>query len=796
MTRNYFKIAFRYLQKNKLYAIVNIIGLAIGITSCILIGIYIWHELSFDRFHAKADRITRTVWEYNFGDKTNRTASTGTKVGPEFQRNFPEVESYVRTLKYSRVVAYKDQAFDEKNFLYADPAFFSVFSFPLLQGDPGKVLDAPDKLVVTQSTAKKYFGTNNPIGQTLKVGVSDFIVSGIVADVPDNSQLQFDFVGSFTSLNAAKTEKWNEANYITFLLLRHGDQVKKLQAKIDNYMNSVARKEMQLSGKDYSKYILEPLTSVHLYSDLDGFEPNGNIIYIYVLGAVALLILLIACVNYTNLSTAQSAGRSAEVGMRKVLGADRKQVFWQFISESFLLTVFSVIIGLALSIWLLPYFNQLSGKSLEISLLFHPYMLLSLLMLTLLVTFAAGAYPSLILSKGKIINILKCGFRFTGSAGLRKSLIVFQFVISIFLIVTTVIILQQLHFIQSKNLGYDKEQMIVLPVDLPFLEKYDDIKKALATNSNIKSISGAYEEPTHIDWGDGLNKGNGTGEKDRISVNAIPVDEDFVKTMNLTILAGREFNQTDVLQFDTSGGGSNLHHHYILNESAAKALGWTPQDAIGKIVDKGTEGPVVGVVKDFHFKSFHEAIGPLVIFMDKSLVRSLFVKVSGNIPSAISHLEKIWKEWVPHRPFEYHFLDESYHSLYKTEQRTGSVFSAFAIIAVALACLGLFTLTAYTMVQRTKEIGIRKILGATIGNILTLVAKDFMKLVFIAFIIATPIALYVGNKWLGNFVYRIPVQWWVFAGAGVITLIIAFVSISLQAFKTAMANPVKNLRTE
>jgi putative ABC transport system permease protein len=706
------------------------------------------------------------------------------------------VEAYVRTMKYPRVIGYKDQMFDEKNFLYADSAFFSVFSFPLLKGDPNKVLDAPDKLVITHSMANKYFGANDPVGQTMKVGVKDFVVSGIVADVPDNSQLQFDFIGSFTSLNAAKTEKWNEANYITFLLLRQEGQVKAMQAKIDHYMNTVIRKEMQLEGSSYSHYILEPLTRVHLHSDLDGFEPNGNILYIYVLGAVALLILLIACVNYTNLSTAQSAGRSAEVGMRKVLGAGKKQVFYQFISESFLLSLISVFIALGLSALLLPYFNQLAGKSSETSLLIRPYMLLSLLILTLLVTFTAGAYPSLILSRGKIISILKSGFRFTGSAGLRKSLIVFQFVISIFLIITTVIILQQVHYIQSKDLGYDKEQVIVLPVDRPILEKYDDIKRPLSMNANIESIGGAYEEPTHIDWSDGLNKGSGFNEKDRISANAIPVDEDFVKTMKLKLMAGRGFNQTDVLQFDTSGGGNNLHHHYILNESAVKALGWTPEEAIGKIVNKGTDGPVVGVVKDFHFKSLHEAIGPLIIFMDKRMVGSLFVKVSGNIPAAISHLEKIWKERVPHRPFEYHFLDEDYDALYRAEQRTAGVFSAFATIAVLLACLGLFALTAYAMVQRTKEIGIRKILGATVGNILALVSKDFIRLVIIAFIIAAPVAWYVIHKWLDNFVYKIPVQWWVFLVAGIATLVIAFITISLQAIRTAITNPVKNLRAE
>jgi len=796
MIRNYFKIAFRHLLKNKLYTFVNITGLAIGITSCILIGIYIWHELSYDQFHKNRDRIVRAVWEYNFEDKPNRTASTGTKVGPEFKRNFPEVESYVRLLKYPRVIAYKDKMFDEKNFLYADSAFFSMFSFPLVSGNAATVLDAPDKIVVSQSMARKYFGNTNPVGQTVKVGTKDFIVTGIASDVAANSQIQFDFVAAFTSLTAAKTEKWNEANYNTYFLLHDKDQVPTVQAKINAYMRVAAKKEMQLEGSAYSKYFLEPLTWVHLHSDLDGFEPNGNLLYIYVLAAVAFLILLIACVNYTNLSTAQSSGRSAEVGMRKVLGAADRQVFYQFISESFLLTFISVLIAIGLAALLLPYFNQLSGKALHASVLFQSRILISLVILSVIVTFAAGAYSSLMLARGKNINILKSGFRFTGSGSLRRSLIVLQFVISIFLIVTTVIILQQLSYIQKKDLGYDKEKMIVLPVDKPILENYDNFKKALAMNANIKSVAGAYEEPTHIDWADGLNKGNGFNEKDRIFVNAIPVDEDFVKTMNLKIVAGSDYNQTDVLQFDTSNGGNNLHHTYILNESAAKAFGWTPEEAIGKIVTKGTDGPVKAVVKDFHFRSFHEAIGPLVIFLDKRMVGSLFVKVSGNIPAALAHLEKTWKERAPHRPFEYHFLDEDYDALYKAEQRTAGVFSAFATIAILLACLGLFALTAFAMVQRTKEIGIRKVLGATIPNILALVSKDFIKLVFIAFVIATPIAWFVINKWLDNFVYKISVQWWVFAVAGIASLVIAFITISLQAIKTALTNPVKNLRTE
>ena len=796
MIQNYFKIALRYLQKNRLYAFVNIVGLCIGITSCILIGLYIWHEQSFDRFHKNADRIARVTWEYNFEDKPNKVALTGTKVGPEFKRNFPEVQAYVRTMKYPRVISYKDKLFDEKNFLYADSAFFTMLSFPLVSGDPAKVLDAPDKIVITQSMAEKYFGNDDPVGQTVKVGIKDFLITGVAADAPNNSQIQFDFVGTFTSLNASKAEKWNEANYITYLLLKDKNDIKTVQAKIDNYSKTVLKKEMELTGNAYSKFHLEPLTSVHLHSELDGFEPNGSMLYIYVLGAVAILILLIACVNYTNLSTAQSAGRSAEVGMRKVLGAGSRQIFYQFISESFLLTILSIILAIGLSVLLLPYFNQLSGKQLHASIFYQPKVLFLLLVLGLIVAFTAGAYPSLILSNGKITNILKSGFRLTGSNSLRKSLIVFQFIISIFLIVSTIVILQQLSYVQNKDLGYDKEEVVVLPIDNTILQKYDDLKLALAANSNIKSVSGAYEEPTHIGWADGLSKGAEWNEASRIFINAIPVDEDFIKTMRLKIIAGSDYNETDVKQFDTSNGGKNLHHTYILNESAVKALGWTPQEAIGKMVTKGTSGPVKAVVKDFHFRSLHEPIGPLAIFLDKRLLGTMFVKVSGNIPAALSFLEKTWKERITHRPFEYHFLDEDYDALYKAEQRTAGVFSAFAAIAIILACLGLFALTAYAMVQRTKEIGIRKILGATVSNILSLVSKDFIRLVLIAFVIASPIAWYAINKWLGNFAYRISIHWWVFALAGIVTLVIAFVTISLQAIKTAMTNPVKNLRTE
>ncbi len=795
MIRNYFKIALRNLYKNKLYAFVNITGLTIGIASCILIGVYIMHELSFDRFHANASRIARVTMDYSTGSTDNKVATTGTKVGPEFKRSFPEVQAYTRTLKYTRVVGYNDKLFEEKNFLYADSAFFSMFSFKLTAGDAATALSGPDKVVVTQAAAKKYFDRESPIGKILKVGTKDFIVTGVSEDAPANSQIKFDFVGSFTSLNASKEEKWWEANYYTYVLLSSGNSFEPLQKRITSLMEKVSNEELKMKGSEYLTYHLEPLTKVHLYSPLDGLEPNGNIVYVYVLGAVALLILLIACVNYTNLSTAQSASRSAEIGMRKVLGAQKKQVVYQFLCEAVFFSTISVIAAFALSYLLLPLFNRLSGKELTEAVLFQPVTIISLLLLALIVAFIAGAYPAIVLSNVKLIKVLKSGFSFSaGGNRLRKTLIVLQFVISIFLITSTIIILQQLSFIHNKDLGYNKEQVLVLPLDNKTLEHYDDFKKAISNTANVISVGAAYEEPTHIGWGDGLKK---SGNDKSITVSGFPVDEDYAKTLGVKIIAGTDYTQADVQHFDTSNDGENLRYTYMLNESAVKALGWKPEEAIGKTVMKGREGIVKAVVKDFHFRSFHEPINPLVIFLDKRMLNVMFVKISGqNVQSGIEQLQSVWKQRVPHRPFGYHFLDEDYESLYKTEQKTAGVFSTFSSIAILLACLGLFALSAFELVKRTKEIGIRKVLGATITDLVKLLTKDFVQLILLGCIIAFPIAWYVANKWLENFTYRISIQWWTFAIAGMGTLLIALITLSYQAIKTALSNPIKSLRTE
>jgi putative ABC transport system permease protein len=732
------KLAWRSLKKNKLYAFINILGLTVGIASCLLIGIYIQHELSYDRFHVNADRIVRATMEYKH-DVVRRAAVTGTKPGPQFKRNFPEVKDFVRTFKYPRVVGYNNQLFEEKNFLYADPSFFKVFSFNLIKGDVGTALNAPDKMVITQNTAKKYFGGQEAIGKVLKVGEKNFTVSGVVDIVPSNSQIQFDFIVPFSLyMDMNGPEQWWTANNITYLLLNNKDEIAPLQKRVADYMKTVSQGELKMGNGQYLTYNLQPLTSVHLHSDLPNeIEPTGSITYIYIMLAVALLILTIACVNYVNLAIAQSSGRGAEIGVRKVLGAAKSELFTQFIGESVFTAGIAAALAIGVAMLILPLFNQISGKQLQVNVLFDPVIIICLIILSIVIGFAAGAYPALLLSNAKLVKVLKSGFSFTSGQSVRKSLIVFQFVISIFLIISTIVILQQLSYIRNKDLGYNKSNIMVLPVDNTMRPQLDALKKEISAIPNVQSTAAAYDEPINVGWSDGIN----TNDNKNISVNAIPVDEDFIKTMQLKVVAGNDYTHADVLQIDTTNQGKNHRYSFILNESAVKALGWTPERAVGKQISKGDPGIIKGVVKDFNFKSFHDPITPLVLFLDKDMPHALFVRINGsNVQATINEIGKIWKSRIIHRPFDYRFLDDDYDALYRTEQRTAGVFTTFSILAIVLACLGLFAITAFAVVQRTKEIGIRKVLGANVANIILLISKDFLKLVIMATIIASPIA--------------------------------------------------------
>ncbi len=481
MFKNYFKVALRSIRKNKLYSFVNIIGLTTGITGCILIGLFIWNELSYDNFHKNGARIVRTTMEYGGGGTVNKTAMTGTKTGPQLKRDFPQIEAFSRTVKTPRSVANGTKVFNESNVLYADADFFKMFSFKLLRGNAATVLESPNKIVLTERTAKKYFGDSDPIGKTVRINdILDVEVTGIADEAPLNSQIKFDMVVSFTTLSVAKTEEWFSANYITYFLLHDAAQINPFQQQVKQYMAKVSKGDLHLEGSDYLTYNLEPFTSVHLHSSLDGLEPNGNITYIYVLGVIAILILLIACVNYTNLATAQSVSRSTEIGVRKVLGAAKTQLLKQFLGESLVVTFIALLLAILASIALLPLFNAITGKEYTASLLLRPIPLSGLLLLAVIIGFIAGSYPAFVLSNSGLVGILKSGLRIsTSGGGLRKSLIVFQFVISVFLIIATIIVLQQVSFIQHKEMGYDREQVVVLPVDYKCMQYMSHLKKQL-----------------------------------------------------------------------------------------------------------------------------------------------------------------------------------------------------------------------------------------------------------------------------------------------------------------------------
>jgi len=799
MFKNYFKITFRNLWKNKTASFINVFGLTVGLTSCLLIGIYLQHELSYDKFEQNGDRITRVIMEYKFdgGDEMKKGNFTSVRVAKVFKQTFPEIEDAVRMSFGGLVVRYNDKLIDEKRFMYADPSFFNLFSFKLLQGDKKNALDEPNKVIVTESTARKYFGDENPIGKVLKVGsdTANYQVTGVIQDSPSNSQIKFDFLASFSSLHTEDLEKtyW-DANFTTYFLLKHPLDIAALQAKITPFM----QKEMKGQGATVD-FMLEPFMGIHLHSEFGGFEPNNNIKYIYILEAAALLILVIACFTYINLNTARSIERAREVGVRKVIGARKAQLFWQFIGESVILCSAAVVLSLILAVLLLPEFNRLTEKQLSVQSIFSFQFISGLISITALVSLAAGSYPALILSSFQPVKVLKGAFKNTGSGQLvRKSLIVFQFSISVLLIVSTVIMQKQLSYIQKKDMGYNRDQVLVLPLDKRMLNEMQTIKTELKSDNNIRSVSACASTPVEINGGYNMRSAP-MPENQQIAVTAGQIDEDFIKTTGLKIVAGADLNHQDILDIShTDAEHAKNVYHFVLNESAAKELGWSPEQAIGQrmFLDASRPGFVKAVVKDFNFQSVYTPIQPLVLFPGM-WSRQLMVKLGGgNIPQTVSFIGSKWKELVPYRPFEYHFLDEDFNKLYNSELRLGSVLDIFSSVAIILACLGLFGLSAYSAKQRVKEIGIRKVLGAKVGNIVTTLSADFVKLVLISIIISSPLAWWLTNKWLQGFAYRAGVTAWIFIGAGLAVIIIALLTVSIQTIKAALANPVASLRNE
>lgn len=799
MFKNYLRTALRSLFKNRFYTAINIFSLTVGLSCCVLITLYIAHETSYDKFHSKGNRIARVIMEYSFGGSVTTGNYTSTKVLPAFKKQFPQIEEGVRMVQYERVISYEDKLFTEKKVMFADSTFFDLFDFNMVQGNPKQALSGSNKIILTKTAAKKYFSNNDPVGKILFVGSTriPYQVTGIMDDIPSNSQMRFDMLASFSSLEANQESTYWNANYTTYLLMRSPEDIKTVEAKIPGFI----KEEMKDQGSVYLTYFLEPLFNIHLLSAYDSFEPNNNIQYIYIITGVALLILLIACFTYINLNTARSLERAKEVGIRKTVGASFKQIFVQFMGESVILTIIATLLTVVI-VWLvLPLFNQLTDKEIPLSLFYSKTILLALLGAMLVIIFLSGSYPALVVSRFQPIKVLKGSFARSGSGNtLRRSLTVFQFGISLFLLVSTFIIQKQLHYIRNKNMGYSREQVLMLPSDSKIIATISSFKTELKKVPGVMYVSRAQNAPHNIMGGYNMRSAQMPSNA-QLNVKANPIDEEYIPATGIEVLYGENFTEKDIASveqytFDMDPALKNFP--FIINETAAKQLGFDPAKAVGQkmFLDETRPGYVKAVIKDFHFQSIHNPIGPLVLFPTQWSSVILVKTAKGDISNMLAGIEKQWKTMAPHRPFQFKFLDDEFNKMYTSELRLGKVFNIFTGISILLAIIGLLGLCSYAAQQRIKEIGIRKIMGAGITDIIKLMSGDFIKLSLISMLIAFPLAFISINKWLQSFAYRIDIEWWLFLLAAIIGLSLVLLTTGILAARAASINPVKNLRTE
>jgi putative ABC transport system permease protein len=795
--------AFRSLKNDLSYTITNLVGLTIGITCCLLIFSFVKYELSFDQFHTKKDRIYRVNYDVLMGGNQTVSPSVPVFVAPELKKRFPEIEDATRFSPewVARTIRHGNVLFDEKNFCYADPNFFKVFDFKSASGNLQTALSKPNTVVITKSIATKYFGKSNPIGQVLMFNNKKaFTVSAIAENIPSNSHFSFDFLTSFYSVQGFDSleskQSWNNPNYTTFLLLKPKTNVDALYKKIDLWVNPSGQNN-QATSQNSLHLRLEPLKDVHFDTQVYNYK-NTLVItdfkYINIFITIAILVLLIACANYINLSTAKASVRAKEVGIRKTIGASFWQLFTQFLTESFLLTLTAVFISVIAVNALLPYLNNLLGKNIPFYI-FDSGFILSLVAGIILISLLAGFYPSLILSRFRPVETLKGAFAKTGGSGVtvRKSLVVFQFAISVALILGTIIVQSQLQFMQLEKLGLNKDHVLLIHGNADIGDKLDAFAEKLRKTNGVQDVALTWRSPFETVTGNGFSiNPNPTSDDDWHVVGGIAGDTHYLSTLGIKLLAGRNFDPTKIK-------GENTVNEYIVNEAFLQHYKLKPNDVIGKEVLLGLtgKGNIVGVMKDFHTSSLHDKIEPVVLFNNPQYFGSLLVHVAPNaLPAVLSSIQKTWRSYTPMRPFNYSFLDDEYDAMYRTEQKLGALMSLFCGVAILITCLGLLGLMTFIVAHRTKEIGIRKILGASVISITTMLSKDFLKLVAIAIIIASPVAWYFMNNWLQNFAYRIHIGWYVFLITGIAALLIAFITISFQSIKAAITNPVKSLRTE
>ncbi|MFQ5630304.1 MAG: ABC transporter permease [bacterium] len=793
MLKNYLKIAFRNMLKHRAYTAMNIFGLAIGLTCCVLITVYIQDELSYDRYHANAERIYRVVFIEDEGNAG--IARVGAPWGPAMKAIYPEVEDFVRfRFAGTTLVRSGEKAFYETEGLYADPSIFAVFTHNFLWGDRETALASPDAIVVSRSFARKYFGEENPVGQRLNLdNDAEVVVSAVLSDVPENSHFRFDFLLPFSRHAAQRPdwmEQWYRNNYHLYLLLEKGADPAALEAKIPALLAEHFRPD-QLAE---SRAVLQPLTAIHLHSHLfREFEANSDVKYIYIFAVLAALVLIVACVNFINLATARAAGRAKEVGMRKVAGASRRQLIRQLLGETVLLSFVAMALALAFAEIALPFFNTLSGKSLTIPLFEHPANLLFALLFSGAVGVLAGAYPAFALASQRPRLILaKQGRGGQRGSLLRKTLVIVQFVASIALMIATGIIYQQLTYMRSANPGFNKEQVLALNMpDASTRDRYEVLRNAFLQNPNIVGVTGASGDFGGGDWGVPFRL-EGAPESENFDTRILTIDTNYVEVMQVRIVDGRDFSAEIASDADDA---------FLLNETAARLLG--PESAVGKRILLGGDwrhGAIIGVVKNFHFRPLHEAIQPLVMFIDRGNFNNFYLRLkAANVQQTLAFIEERWQQLVPDFPISYTFVDETFDNFYRADAKFGELLSVFTILAIAVACIGLYGLASFAAERRTKEIGVRKVLGASVAGVTALLSKDFAKMVLVANLIAWPIAWFAMHNYLLNFAYRIdPIRtgWWVFALAGGLALLIALLTVSTQAIRAALANPVESLRYE
>jgi len=789
MLKNYFKIALRNLLRHKGYSSINIFGLAMGMACCFLIALYVLDELSYDRFYEKADRIFRIGTDEWNGDKLESDAGSPVPLGPALKAEFPEISEVVRFWQAFRpVIRYQDKIFREELFYFTDAPAFEVFSFELLRGDRRTALASPRTVILTESAAKKYFGEEDPLGKVLSyrgypAGELELAVTGIVRDLPANTHIDFHFLAALEGVTTEK-DNWGSSKPIwTYALLPPRYPAAMLESKLPAFVE-------RHYNANYKRVLhLEPITGIHLHSRFDGgFKPKSDVAHVYLLSAIAFFILLIGCINFMNLATARSLTRAKEVGMRKMLGACRPQLIKQFLSEAILLSVVALFLALVMVETLLPVCKNLSGKSLSLADFGGAYLLLALCATVLFVGVLAGSYPAFFLSGLQPAAVLKGRFTASG-APIRKGLVVFQFVISTVLIVGTLVVYRQLEFVRHKNLGITQDQIVVLPHS-PAAEP---MTAALLQHPKVKNVSVSQRVPVNT-----INDDTRTirleGNDTPFSVHSYVIDEAFLATYDVPLVAGRMLDK-NFPEGETP---------FLLNETAAKQLGWrSNEEALGKRLRwSGTYklGRIVGVVRDFHLASLHEEIAPMVLLTipDEKWWRT-FISVrlaSADINATLKFLETTWRQFTPDGAFEYFFIADSFAQLHRADQRMGEIIGYFAALAILIACLGLFGLASFMAEQRTKEIGVRKVLGASVQQIIVLLSKDFTKLVAVAFIIAAPLAYFAMQRWLQDFAYRTALSPAVFVLAGLLALLIAWLTVSYQAIKAALTNPVQALRYE